>query len=277
MSYGARCRGYQHYAALVGNVGLIKIVKLVGRGDIFEDLYTSVGVAWLKVLSQPQKRSISKSNVSIRRIVKFHLLSSLYGESPYWVSRHLVPRRLGVDIAEKLISVTNDFVGNLSQVSQSLAAAILNKDNNACVGGVWVDMNCYRRFKHKVSAGHLGYRVRFSSRLITTEVSVEETKANLLSNVIHVLDALHMRLIINNRTVPLFPLHDCILLEAKDFKNLMTLPVECYSDIYRGGKCLNSIWSNNNAGKANVDNFLRIVGPQDFRVSFSQQCFRLRN
>lgn len=132
----------------MGDANILKIVGIAEGTDSVGDIYRVVGKSWLRALRAGQKSIIANSPFSVQKIVKVPVIASIYGVTRHEVHLHLkslLGEGVRSAITQRLIDVIRSCTVSSRDISWSLAKAILNPENRACVGGTWVDMSLYRR------------------------------------------------------------------------------------------------------------------------------------
>lgn len=251
------CNGYQHLAAISGDVGLANAVNVLPTGSTPRDIYIEVASALgLQLLRHRDALGPLAGSRGIldRKSVKRPIMTIPYGATAMSIADGFEEifhargiegdiRKNCVFLAQQLVETLNALYPETAKVRDYIRS--LCKLVSAVQADLqWVSpsgfpvMQRYRKVASKAVEVQLGNRLRMQHRLGTYTDKLEARRSSLGSapNVLQSLDAAHLHktaMVCAQRGIEIGGIHDCLLMRASDAVEVGRIVREQFIETHR--------------------------------------------
>ena len=251
------CNGYQHLAAISGDVGLARAVNVLPAGDVPRDIYIEVAAA-LGLQVHGHRSALGPlagpRGILERKSVKRPIMTIPYGATAMSIADGFEEifhargiegdiRKNCVFLAQQLVETLNALYPETGKVRDYILS--LCKLVSAVQADLqWVSpsgfpvMQRYRKVASKKIEVQLGNRLRMQHRLGTYTDQLEARRSSLGSapNVLQSLDAAHLHktaMVCAQRGIEIGGIHDCLLMRASDAAEVGRIVREQFIETHR--------------------------------------------
>lgn len=257
----------QHIGAITGNEVSIRATKVIEpiQGEEYIDFYTLVGEVIIQYLNNEITLEIKKeidqnvlktlaetfkSASELRPIIKKAVITKAYAVTSYSIIKYINERILKAGIkltynhAAALTSIVNAVLNILLPIEIQLIKDLQNRVSYIGAKVIW-DLKPLSDFKPhfenyidtltwvNLTANDRNYKTRFKSS--SRDPNIIKNKASVTANVIHSLDALQIRIVINRLEIPIITLHDAYLISPYNrTTTLQNLVRQTFLEIHGG-------------------------------------------